>query len=268
VVNDGNDTGQLHAMAAAAKAALGVAALTAVADAGYFNGETLKACEEAAITAHVPPPDRGQRLKAQGRFSLEDFRYDAAADVYRCPADAELRPMHGQKRQASGKMAIRYASRRSVCRTCPLRGRCLAGTRQRREIERWTDEAVIERHRARMRLAGEDMMRRRKALAEHPFGTLKCRAGYRHFLVRGFDKVRGEWSLMALCYNFSRVLRIIGLDRWRARLAQRAGKPLRRLVAAILRAYCRVSRDAAAFFAASRAPVRGAAAASVRHVTS
>jgi len=111
-------------------------------------------------------------------------------------------------------------------------------------------------------------MRRRKALAEHPFGTLKCRAGYRHFLVRGFDKVRGEWSLMALCYNFSRVLRIIGLDRWKARLAQRAGKPLRRLVAAILRAYCRVSRDAAAFFAASRAPVRGAAAAPISHVTS
>jgi hypothetical protein len=102
------------------------------------------------------------------------------------------------------------------------------------------------------------MMRRRKALAEHPFGTLKCRAGYRHFLVRGFDKVRGEWSLMALCYNFSRVLRIIGLDRWRVRLAQRAAKPLHRLVAALLRAYCRVSRDAVAFFAVSRAPVRGA----------
>ena len=27
-------------------------------------------------------------------------------------------------------------------------------------------------------------------LVEHPFGTLKCRAGYRHFLVRGFVKVR------------------------------------------------------------------------------
>src|SRR4029077_8016317 len=261
VVNEGNDTGQLHAMAEAAKAALGVEALTAVADAGYYNGETLKACEDAAITAYVPPPDRGQRLKAQGRFSLEDFRYDAAADVYRCPAGAALRPMHGQKRQASGKMAIRYASRRSVCRTCPLRGRCLAGTRQRREIERWTDEAVIERHRARMRLAGEDMMRRRKALAEHPFGTLKCRAGYRHFLVRGFDKVRGEWSLMALCYNFSRVLRIIGLGPWMARLAQRAAEPLYRLVLALLPACCRVSRDAAAFFSASRTPVRGAVAA-------
>src|SRR6266481_5261711 len=81
VVNEGNDTGQLHALAQAAKEALGVAALTAVADAGYYNGETLKACEDDAITAYVPPPDRGQRLKAQGRFSLEDFGYGAAADA-------------------------------------------------------------------------------------------------------------------------------------------------------------------------------------------
>src|SRR5205807_1227903 len=65
VVNDGNDTGQLHAMAEAAKQALGVAALTAVADTGYYNGEALKACEDDAITAYVPPPDRDQRLKGK-----------------------------------------------------------------------------------------------------------------------------------------------------------------------------------------------------------
>ena len=58
------------------------------------------------------------------------------------------------------------------------------------------------------------IMTKRKALAEHPFGTLKCRAGYRHFLVRGFQKVRGEWGLMMLCYNFTRVLNLIGLKPW------------------------------------------------------
>ena len=68
-------------------------------------------------------------------------------------------------------------------------------------------------------------MRRRAELAEHPFGTLKCRAGYRHFLLRGFNKVRGEWSLMALCYNFSRVLNIVGLADLIAHFAKRAGKP-------------------------------------------
>jgi len=219
VVSDGNDTGQLHAMAQAAKQALGADALTAVADRGYYNGETLKACEEAAITAYVTPPDRSQRLKAQGRFSAEDFGYDADADLYRCPAGVELRPMQGLKRQASGKMAVRYASRRSVCRACVLRARCLSRNGTRREIERWVQEDVIDRHRARMQAAGEDMMRRRKALAEHPFGTLKCRAGYRHFLVRGLAKVRGEWSLMALCYNLCRALSIFGLERWLAILA-------------------------------------------------
>ena len=68
------------------------------------------------------------------------------------------------------------------------------------------------------------MMRNRSALAEHPFGTLKCRAGYRHFLVRGFDKVRGEWSLMALCYNFTRLLHILGFDRLMAKLAEWANR--------------------------------------------
>jgi hypothetical protein len=61
-------------------------------------------------------------------------------------------------------------------------------------------------------------------LAEHPFGTLKCRAGYRHFLTRGFDKVRGEWSLMALCYNLSRVAAIVGIGPFIAYLAKRAAQ--------------------------------------------
>lgn len=212
VVNDGNDTGQLYALADAAKAALGVAALNAVADAGYYNAETLKSCEDAAITAYVPEPDRGRRLEAAGRFAAADFRYDAEADLYRCPGGAELRPMRRQRRYPDGKMAVRYASRRPVCRGCPLRARCLSPGCDRREIERWVHADVIARHRARMQDA-ENMMKRRKALAEHPFGTLKCRAGYRHFLVRGFNKVRGEWNLMALCYNLGRVLNILGLER-------------------------------------------------------
>ncbi|MGZ5569327.1 MAG: hypothetical protein ACXWKG_20130, partial [Limisphaerales bacterium] len=41
----------------------------------------------------------------------------------------------------------------------------------------------------------------------------------RHLLVRGFDKVRGEWSLMALCYNFTRVLNILGFERFVACVA-------------------------------------------------
>jgi transposase len=238
-VNDGNDTGQLHAMAQAARAAMGVEKLQAVADVGYYNGETLKACEDGGIEAFVPEPQRGKRLEKAGRFGLDAFGYDAGADAYRCPAGQLLAAMRGGRKDVTGKLRIKYASRRLVCSGCAVRTQCLSPQGKRRVIERWEHEAVIERHRARM-ATGEDMMRRRKALAEHPFGTLKCRAGYRHFLVRGLAKVRGELGLMVLCYNFTRVLNIIGLKKLVAWLVARSFWPGIRRLNGVLAALARV----------------------------
>jgi transposase len=238
-VNDGNDTGQLHAMAQAARAAMGVQTLQAVADAGYYNGETLKASEDSGIEAFVPEPERGKRFETAGRFGLDAFAYDAGADVYRCPAGQMLAAMRGGRQDVTGKWRIKYASRRFVCSGCVLGAKCLSAKARRRVIERWEHEATIERHRARM-ATGVAMMDRRKALAEHPFGTLKCRAGYRHFLVRGFAKVRGELGLMVLCYNFTRVLNIVGLERLVAWLAAWSSWPEFRLLAAVLAALGRV----------------------------
>ncbi len=245
VVNDGNDTGQLHAMAQAAKEALGSEVLQALADVGYYNGSALKDCEENGIIAYVPQPKRTGRLRAQGRFTHEEFTYEATADAYRCPAGSLLRPTRGRKTNTGGRVELRYTSRKGDCDGCLLRARCLSKKATTRTVSRWEHEPVLERHRARMKDAGA-LMRRRAALAEHPFGTLKCRAGYRHFLVRGFDKVRGEWSLMALCYNLTRMLTILRMDGFMARFAHwlienvfrllpRAAVALHRLKAAIAR---------------------------------
>jgi Transposase DDE domain len=200
----------------------------ALADVGYYNGATLKACEEDGIVAYVPQAKRTGRLQAQGRFCHEDFAYDAAADAYRCPAGALLPPTKGRKINTGGRIEIRYVSRKASCDACPLRRRCVTEKAPTRTVYRWEHEAVIERHRERMQDA-DALMRRRAGLAEHPFGTLKCRAGYRHFLLRGLHKVRGEWSLMALCYNFMRVLKIIGFDGFTAYLARIAEQMILRL---------------------------------------
>ena len=223
VVNDGNDSGQLHKMAKAAKEELAAETLTALADTGYYNGHALKACEEDGIVAYVPQAKRTARLEAQGRMSHEEFVYDPEANVYRCPAGQLLTPTDGRKINSGGRIEIRYVSRKSDCDACALRSRCLSAKTPRRTVYRWEHEAVLERHRARMKDA-EARMRRRAELAEHPFGTLKCRAGHRHFLVRGFDRVRGEWSLMALCYNFSRALTIVGIDDLINYFAKRASR--------------------------------------------
>jgi len=214
VVNS-SDAGHLHAMAKAAKEVLEVKSLQVLADAGYYNSADLKACEDDGIKAYVPPSEGNGALEKQGRFSLKDFGYDATVDAYRCPAGELLRPTKGRFTNTSGRVEIRYLSRKAICGACPLRARCLAPKAAQRSIGRWEHEDVIERHRARMQSADAgDLMRRRSGIVEHPFGTIKCRAGYRHFLVRGFNKVRGEWSLMALCYNFTRVLNILGFERF------------------------------------------------------
>ena len=226
VVNDSSDVGQLHAMAKAAKAILEVETLQALADEGYYSSLELKACEDDGITAYVPVPEGNGRLARDGRFGLKDFSFDSTVDAYTCPAGQLLRRMKGSWENASGRIEIRYASRTAICAACPLKQRCLSPKAYQRTVARWEHEEVLERHRARMQHAGE-LMRRRSAIVEHPFGTLKCRAGYRHFLVRGFNKVRGEWSLMALCYNFTRVLNILGFEGFMAAIAEASRSHLR-----------------------------------------
>ena len=232
VVNDSSDVKQLHAMAKAAKEALDADALQVLADEGYYSSTELKACEDDGITAYVPPSEGNGLLAKAGRFGLKNFSYDGAADVYTCPAGQLLRPIEGRWTNTSGRVEIRYASRTRICRACPSRTKCLTPKASQRIIRRWEHEDVLERHRARMEGASE-LMRRRSAIVEHPFGTLKCRAGYRHFLVRGFNKVRGEWSLMALCYNFTRALNILGVEGFVAAVAK-ALTSCKRLLAAVM----------------------------------
>lgn len=224
VVNDSSDVGQLHAMSKAAKDALDAKTLQVLADEGYYSSLELKACEDDGIETYVPMPEGNGRLKKQGRFSLKDFSYEETADVYRCPAGQLLHRMKAGQKNISGRIEFRYATRNATCRACPLKGRCLSENAANRTVARWEHEDVLERHRARMQGAAE-LMRRRSGIVEHPFGTLKCRAGYRHFLLRGFDKVRGEWSLMALCYNFTRVLNILGFEGFMAGLAKTLVSP-------------------------------------------
>src|SRR5262249_23563582 len=107
VVNDGNDVGQLHAMALAAKETLGVETLQAAADVGYYNGDELRACEADGIVAYVPEAEKNNRVAKQGRFTLKEFSYDAEQDVCRRPARAEARAMEGHK-QGRGRQ-IEYS---------------------------------------------------------------------------------------------------------------------------------------------------------------
>jgi transposase len=89
VTNVGHDRGQPSGMANSARDAMGAEELTVLADRGYFDGEQIRACEQACIRAFVPKPLTSSS-KAEGRFGKQDFVYIAQNDEYRCPAGQRL----------------------------------------------------------------------------------------------------------------------------------------------------------------------------------
>jgi hypothetical protein len=213
VVQDGNDENQMAPMALAAQKVLGVETLETTQDLGYFNGQQIKTCIENGIIPYVPEPDR------QGRFPRRQFQYDPAANCYHCPAGKEL-PYKGICHDA-GRTYGQYHSSAKDCAQCPFKTPCLPLKTKFRILLRWEHEAILEAHRVRMTKDGAQKMRRRAQLCEHPFGIFKLWCGWTHFLLRGLEKVRGEMNLLMLCFNFKRVLSILGLADFQAYCARR-----------------------------------------------
>jgi hypothetical protein len=91
-----------------------------------------------------------------------------------------------------------------------LKSRCT--TNPYRQVARWIDEAVLDRMEARLK-ANPHILRQRRELVEHPFGSIKQWMNQGAFLMRGLEKVRAEFSLTALAYNMTRVLTIVGIER-------------------------------------------------------
>lgn len=205
VTQQGNDHRSLAPMAAAAQAALGVEALTVVADTGYMNGEQAQRCEDAGITP-VVPMQQAASTTGEHLYPKTAFAYDPATDTYRCPAGALL----SRFKRSRSRQTDTYGT--PACAHCAQKARCTNGTR--RTIARSWFAAAAERAGQR---ASRDWMRLRAATAEHPFGLLKAiLAG--GFLVRGLAKVKGEMALAVLVVNLRRAMNLMGIERMIARL--------------------------------------------------
>jgi transposase len=206
VTNKCNDMNQLNAMAVRAKAMLEVDSLEVVADAGYYNSQEIKDCTDQDIVPYIPQTNSSTNKKA-GLYTKKDFRYDAENDCYWCPAGEALRfsrcgtNRHGRK--------MRYYTTKA-CKTCALKPQCIRAKGGRR-IQRWEHEEYLEELAQRLR-AQPEKVKQRKAIVEHPFGTIKRSMDQGYFLTRRLCNVRAEMSLTMLAYNMKRVMGLMSIE--------------------------------------------------------
>jgi hypothetical protein len=59
---------------------------------------------------------------------------------------------------------------------------------------------------------GKKLYALRKHTPEPVFGIIKSVLGFRQFLLRGLDQVRGEWTLVTIAWNLKRMFALAGAD--------------------------------------------------------
>lgn len=190
-----------------------------VADAGYHTeAEILEVMEDKDLEVFIPHPlDVKKRLKlgkesktkipAKG-FRLEDFYYDAVNDWFVCPKGQRLVKKWNTFNR-SGVDRQRYHG--GNCSRCPSKPLCTPSPLGRKlQVSVNFIKMDIFKKKITSDL-GKRIIRKRKELAEHPFGTIKRTFGYTYFMQRGLEKVRSEFSFISFIYNFKRVAKIYGV---------------------------------------------------------
>ena len=208
VTQDATDQNLLAAVARGAKEALGCDTLQAVADSGYADAEQIKHCEDEGVTPFVPHP-RSTNTKGDF-FEKSQFVHEPEQDRYRCPAGEILR-FHSasDKKQARNYVGVN-------CAGCALKARCTKA--KARWVTRHYYEQELDRLAARM-TERRGIMKRRAAMAEHPFGIIKAMMGAPRFLCRGLKAVTAEMALSVTAFNLKRVMAILGTTELLRRLA-------------------------------------------------
>jgi transposase/macrodomain Ter protein organizer (MatP/YcbG family) len=212
VTNAAADRDQLSPLATAAQQVMDTSGTVVVADRGYYHGAQIKACVEAGLIPLVSRPKTSANAPL-GLFTKDDFTYDRDQDAYHCPAGETL--AYRTTTVELGRTIKNY--RGKACKHCALKPRCTRN-RDGRKLTRWVNENLLDDMDNKLHQQPE-LFRQRKALAEHPFGTMKRSMDQGYFLLKGLTKVRGEFSLTVLAYNLKRALKIVGVPRLLAALA-------------------------------------------------
>ena len=73
-------------------------------------------------------------------------------------------------------------------------------------------DGAVDRLRERLKGSeGKKMLRLRRMLVEHPFGTMKRAFNQGYVLLKGLRKVKGEVGFTMLTYNMRRAINIFGV---------------------------------------------------------
>lgn len=225
LTNENSDSHQLNVMKdniSQAKEDLEIECETKlVSDSGYYEeNEIMKAEEDENFDIYVTHQRDAKTREKQGKekknkipakgYEKDNFIYSKDKDIFTCP--------EGKKFHRSGKGTIERGKRiyKYICKDChgcKQKDLCTKNKNGRTIKASENVKEMIEFREKCNTSYGKALLRMRKEIVEHPFGTIKRNWGYRYFMQTGIEKVRSEFSFIAFIYNFRRVLNIVPMEK-------------------------------------------------------
>jgi transposase len=207
VVNESNDVNQFVPQIEQAHQTLGHKCTNACADAGYSDIQELKKIDDQHITVIVPSQKQAHARPVKP-FDKEQFNYDEPNDRYICP---QGHPLNYTFLDKPRNHKVYQIIDKSLCFKCPHWGLCTKAKYGRR-IRRLVDEDLkIKLEHQYNTEQSQAIYQLRKQKVELPFGHMKRNLGVTAFLLRGLEGVKAEMSLLASCFNITRMIKLVGV---------------------------------------------------------
>ena len=216
-VTNQNDSKAMGNMVQRAKSILRNNEFTALYDKGYHTGSELKTAQDLGIETIVAIPGLPSTSQAPNQdYNFEHFKYDQKTDTYTCPQGDVLRTngtWYKERSRRDNLIVFKQYKTRS-CKTCPAHSQCTR-SKDGRVLSRSTFAEYYERNRKTYQ-EKEHLYKRRQAIVEHPYGTIKRQWGFSYILTKkGIKRASADVGFMFIAYNLRRIGNILTSNRLR-----------------------------------------------------
>jgi hypothetical protein len=181
---------------------------------GFHTGSELKTAQELGVETIVAIPSVPSTSQAPNHdYNYEHFMYDELSDTYTCPQGQILRTNGSWYKEltSSGNAILFKQYKTRACKSCHARSQCTR-SKNARLIKRNEFAEYYERNR-RNTLENEHLYKRRQAIVEHPYGTIKRQWGFSYILTKkGISRASSDVGLMFIAYNLRRIVNILTRD--------------------------------------------------------
>jgi len=205
-ITNQNDKKAMGKMLRRAKTILRCNTFTALYDKGYHTGSEFKIANDLDIQTLVAIPAIGRKSQAPNTdYNVENFTYNKEQDSYTCPQGNQLNS-NGNWYKTRNYRFKQY--RTKACKLCPVRSQCTKAKQNGKIIQRSEFTPYIQKN-ARQVTRNQNLYKKRQALVEHPFGTIKRQWGFDHIITKkGIQSASADFGLIALAYNFKRLINL------------------------------------------------------------